>query len=99
MSLNPNPKTPMERVEEMADDMLTTFCLRPRPGADMEAWHAWLAEMRRSPVRMNPNMRQSNTDEHLESREQPPGGTQSCGERAGALQRSLSSNPGADDVC
>ena len=80
MSLNPIPKSPMEQVEEMAEDMLTVYFLRPVPGADMEQWHARLAELRHSLVRMIPDIRQSNTDEHLERRYQPPGSTQSCSE-------------------
>ena len=82
MSLNPVPKSPMEQVEEMAEDMETAYKLRPRPGAEMEQWHAWLADLRRIQVRSNPDIRQSNTDKHLEWCEQPPGRARSRNQRA-----------------
>ena len=56
----------MERVEDLADDMETTYKIRPLPGAGMEELHLWLADLRRIQVRNNPDIRQSNADKHLE---------------------------------
>ena len=86
MLLNPVPKSPMERVEEMAEDMETTYKLRPRPGADMEQWYAWLADLRCAQVHMIPDIRQSNADKHLEWCEQPPGHAWSRSQRANPLK-------------
>ena len=66
MSLNPIPKSPMERVEDLADDMESTYKMRPLAGAGMEEMHSWLADLRRIQVRSNPDIRQNNSDQHLE---------------------------------
>ena len=72
----------MERVEDLADDMETTYKLRPLAGAGMEEMHSWLADLRRIQVRSNPDIRQNNADQHLEQCEKPPGRARTRNQRA-----------------